>query len=276
MSALDGKTAIVSGAARGLGLAFARALAENGAAVVMFDVADGIRSEAERLARDTGARVSGLVADVSQREDVERVVQAAVVASGGVDILVNNAGTWRETPVASEWQQAVDDWDFIMNTNLKGVLMLSRACVPHMKGRDNANIINISTYYVLPARASGTNQPHTDLYNASKWALNGFTDAWAGHLAQDGVRVNALAMGAVDTPMLRNLFEDGQLPPDLADVVMQPEQIAAQMMALIAEGAQGRTGENIGAWVGQPVGLPEPRPPHERITGINIRVEHAR
>lgn len=274
MSKLDGKTAIVSGAARGLGLAFARVLSEHGATVVMFDKADDVRAAGERLAQATGNRVVALVADVSRREDVERVVAAAVAEGSGVDILVNNAGTWRQTPVDSDWQQTLEDWDFIMNTNVKGVLMLSRACVPHMKGRDNANIVNISTYYVLPARSGGTNQPHTDLYNASKWALNGFTDAWAGHLAADGIRVNALAMGAVDTPMLRNLFEGGQLPPDLADGVMQPEQIADQMMALIDEGANGRSGENIGAWVGHPVELPPRRPPHERITGINIRIEH--
>jgi NAD(P)-dependent dehydrogenase (short-subunit alcohol dehydrogenase family) len=274
MSKLDGKAAIVSGAARGLGLAFARTLAEHGASVVMFDKAEEVRAAGERLARETGSRIDALVADVSRREDVERVVAAAVKEHGGVDILVNNAGTWRQTPVDSDWQQTLDDWDFIMDTNFKGVLMLSRACVPHMKGRPNANIINVSTYYVLPAQSGGTNQPHTDLYNASKWALNGFTDAWAGHLAADGVRVNGLAMGAVDTPMLRNLFEDGRLPPDLAEVVMQPEQIAAQMMALIDEGAGGRSGENIGAWVGQPVELPPRRPPHERITGINIRIEH--
>jgi NAD(P)-dependent dehydrogenase (short-subunit alcohol dehydrogenase family) len=273
MSKLDGRTAIVSGAARGLGLAFARTLAEQGARVVMFDKAEEILAAGERLARDTGSPIQAMVADVSRRHDVERVVAAAVAEGGGVDILVNNAGAWRETPVDSDWQQALDDWDFIMDTNLKGVLMLSRACIPHMKGRSNANIINVSTYYVLPARSGGTNQPHTDLYNASKWALNGFTDAWAGHLADDGIRVNGLAMGAVDTPMLRNLFEGGRLPPDLADGVMQPQQIASQMMALIDEGPGGRSGENIGAWVGHPVELPPRRPPHERITGINLRIE---
>ena len=272
MPQLDGKMAIVSGAARGLGLAFARALTESGANAVIFDISPDIQSVAERLANETGRRVTGLVADVSRRADVERVVATAVAEGGGVDILVNNAGTWRATPVESEWEQTLADWDFIMDTNFKGVLMLSRACVPHMKGRDNANIVNISTYYVLPARSAGTNQPHTDLYNASKWALNGFTDAWAGHLAADGIRVNGLAMGAVDTPMLRNLFEGGRLPDDLAREVMQPEQIAGQMLALIGEGASGRSGENIGAWVGHPVELPARRPPHERITGINVRV----
>jgi NAD(P)-dependent dehydrogenase (short-subunit alcohol dehydrogenase family) len=273
MSRLDGRTAIVSGAARGLGRAFAAVLAGRGARVVAFDVAPNITEVAAELARETGSEVIGLVADVSRRADVERVVQCATQDGGHIDILVNNAGVWRETPVDSSWETAVADWDYIMDTNLKGVLMLSRASIPHMKGRDNANIVNVSTYYVLPARSSGTNPPGTDLYAASKWALNGFTDAWGTYLAPDGIRVNGLCMGAVDTPMLRGLFADGQLPPDMAREVMQPKQIADLMLAIIDEGAGGRTSENVGAWVGVPVELGPRKAPHERITGINVRVE---
>lgn len=274
MSRLDGKTAVVSGAARGLGRAFAEALAGAGAHVIAFDIASNMPAVASEIAAATGGRVDGVVADVSQRADCERIVAHAVAAGGGIDVLVNNAGVWRETPVDSDWETALADWDYIMDTNLKGVLMLSRAAIPHMKGRVNANLVNISTYYVLPARSGGTNPPRTDLYAASKWALNGFTDAWAGHLAAHGVRVNALAMGAVDTPMLRNLFADGQLPPDLAAGVMPSSAIAGLLLDLIAEGPSGRTGENIGAWVGSAVELPPRKVPHERITGINIRIEH--
>jgi len=272
MSTLEGKTAIVSGAARGLGRAFVHALASRGARVVAFDVNPAIEQVAADLAGLTGAQVIAMVADVSQRADVERVVARAAEHDGHIDVLVNNAGVWRETPVDSSWETAVADWDYLMDTNLKGVLMLSRASIPYMKGRTNANIVNISTYYVLPARSSGTNPPRTDLYAASKWALNGFTDAWAGHLAPHGIRVNGLAMGAVDTPMLRGLFADGELPEDLARGVMSADSIADLMMALIDEGADGRTGENVGAWVGSPIELPPRRLPEERITGINIRV----
>ena len=94
---------------------------------------------------------------------------------------------------------SVKDWDHIMDTNLKGVLMLSRASTAHMKAR--GDIINISSYYVLPAKV-WAQPPDTDLYNASKWALNGFTDAWAKYLDQYGIKVNGMCMGAVDTPML--------------------------------------------------------------------------
>lgn len=259
---LDGKVAIVSGAARGLGEAFARRLAAEGASVLMFDVLPRVQEVAAQI-RSGGAAVAE-IADVSRRADVERVVDRTVSAFGGVDILVNNAGTWRSTPVDSPWQQALEDWDYVMDTNLKGVLMLSRACVPQMRRRGGGDIVNISTYYVLPARSGGTNPPNTDLYNASKWALNGFTDAWAKYLAKDRIRVNALCMGATDTPMLRGLFPDGRLPEDLARVVMQPEQIAGLLIDLLRD---GRTGENIGAWAGEPVTLGPVKPPHRRITG---------
>ncbi|MBT7372307.1 MAG: SDR family oxidoreductase [Gammaproteobacteria bacterium] len=198
---------------------------------------------------------------MSKREDVERVVEKAA-AMGEIAVLVNNAGSWKKTPVTSSWIEALSDWDFIMDTNLKGVLMLSRAVIPHLKS-GGGHIINLSSYYVLPAKSDGTNPEDTDLYNASKWALNGFTDGWAKYLAKDGITVNGLCMGATDSPMLRGLFPDGKLPPELG-AVMQPEDIAGQMMDLINS---GRTGENIGAWVGHPVTIGEVPPLHRRITG---------
>ncbi|MBI1182286.1 MAG: SDR family NAD(P)-dependent oxidoreductase [Alphaproteobacteria bacterium] len=260
---LEGKVAIVSGAAQGLGEAFARKLAQEGADVLAFDVKDTVADVAKKIAAETGRKVVGMKADVSKRSDVEKVV-AKAVEMGGVDILVNNAGTHRKTPVDSSWEQAVADWDFIMDTNFKGVLMLSRACVPHMKEK-GGDIVNISTYYVLPARSDGTNQPDTDLYNASKWALNGFTDSWSKSLEEFGIRVNALCMGATDTPMLRGIFPNGEYPADFAKLVMKPEQIAQQMIDLFKD---GRTGENIGAWVGYPVEVGPRKAPNKRISGV--------
>lgn len=117
---------------------------------------------------------------------------------------------------------------------------------------------------MLPAKSEGTNAPDTDLYNASKWALNGFTDAWSKYLAKDNIRVNGMCMGATDTPMLRGLFPDGQLPADMAATVMQPSQIARQLLDLMAD---GRSGENIGTWVGEPIVIPPPAAENQRITG---------
>ncbi len=261
---LKGKVAIVSGAAQGLGEAFAQALSAAGANVLAFDVQDKMVEVGAAIQQSTGNSVYAMVADVSSRADVERVAQAAQDQFGGLDVLVNNAGTWRRTPVDSSWEQALADWDFIMDTNLKGVLMLSRVCVPLLQARGGGDIVNISTYYVLPAKSPGTNQPDTDLYNASKWALNAFTDDWSKALAKHNIRINGLCMGATDTPMLRGLFPSGELPPDMAAEVMQPEQIAQQMLDLLAD---GRSGENIGAWVGEPVQIPAPAAAHRKVTG---------
>ena len=250
---ISGKVAIVSGAAQGLGRAFAQRLVSEGCLVLAFDVQQEVMQV---------EGVTGVIADVSKREDVERVVKQAE-AMGQIGVLVNNAGTWRRTPVDSPWEQAIADWDFIMDTNLKGVLMLSRAVIPLMQ-KQGGHIINLSTYYVLPAKSDGTNGPETDLYNASKWALNGFTDAWAKYLEKDNIKVNGLCMGATDTAMLRGLFEDNTLPPEFAKTVMNASDIADQMIEVIDS---GRTRENIGAWVGEPITIGEQPPLHKRITG---------
>lgn len=251
---LGGKVAIVSGAAQGLGAAFAKRLSEEGCQVLGFDVQESVTSI---------EGITGVVADISVRRDVERVVSQAA-EMGEIGVLVNNAGVWKRTPVTGSWEETLADWDYIMDTNLKGLMMLSRAVIPHMQGSDGGHIINISTYYVLPAKSDGTNQPDTDLYNASKWALNGFTDAWAEYLAKDNIRVNGMCMGATDTPMLRGLFPNGEYPPGMAETLMNPADIAQQMMDIIES---GRTGENFGAWVGEPISIGDEKPLHQRITG---------
>ena len=205
MGTLDGRSAIVTGGANGLGRAFAERLAAEGADVTLCDVDDGAPEVASAMGGP--GRVQGLVADVSSLDDLRRLVDAACEAYGGVDLLVNNAGRWGRTPVTDSYGKALEDWDFIMGTNFMGVLLLSRLCIPLMIERGGGDIVNLSTYYVLPAKSAGTNAPDTDIYNASKWALNGFTQSWANSLEEHGIRVNALCMGAVDTPMLQGLVE---------------------------------------------------------------------
>ena len=263
---LDGQTAIVTGAGKGIGRAIALAFADAGANVVaaartQADIDDTANEVVKR-----GRRALAVKCDVMQREDLENVVARALAEFGRIDTLVNNAGRWRRTLVTDPWEKALADWDFIMDTNLRGLLLLSRACVPQLVAAGGGDIVHVSTYYVLPAKSTGTNSPETDLYNASKWALNGFTEAWARVLAPKRVRVNALCMGACDTPMLRGLWE-GDPPADFAASWMKPAQIAQQLLDLLGEGPSGRTGQNIGAWVGEPVVLPPPYPPHRAVTG---------
>lgn len=264
MSDLSGRSAIVTGAAQGLGRAFAQALVGAGVNVTLCDVQPSA-PEVARSLRGPGKAV-GIVADVAREADLRRLVDTALASFGGIDTLVNNAGRWRRTPVSDPFDKALADWDAIMDTNLRGVLLLSRLCVPHIVAAGGGDIVHVSTYYVLPAKSAGTNSPETDLYNASKWALNGFTQAWALVLRPKRVRINALCMGATDTPMLRGLWP-GDPPADFARTWMRPEQIARQLIDLLAEGPDGRTGENIGAWVGEPVELGPRKPPHRTVTG---------
>ena len=113
-----GKVAVVSGGAQGLGRAFAEVLSSKGVNVLLFDV----RLEVLDIASGLGSSVRGLVADVSKPSDVEQVISTACDQFGGVDILINNAAIWKRTPVSQKWEDAVVDFDTIMNTNLKGVL----------------------------------------------------------------------------------------------------------------------------------------------------------
>jgi len=275
MSAMfEGRVAIVTGAARGLGETYAERLAAEGMNVVCVDVQEAVRAVAARI----GALA--VVADVGIVGGVKAVVAAAVRGFGGVDVLVNNAGRWKQTPCDSgDREQALADFQEIFDTNAKGVYMLARAVVPSMierskdagEGALGGNIVNISTYYVLPPRppeATGTNPPGTDLYAASKWALNGFTQAWALTLRPHRIRVNALAMGATDAPMLRNLFKQRGIDPPPADVVatwMTRDEQAQLLVDLLAEGVDGRSGETIGSWVGEPVVLSPRRAAGEPI-----------
>ena len=148
----DDNVAIVSGAARGMGKSFAERLSAEGYKVVAFDMDETVLKNKD---------VHGLIADVSKVDQVEAVVREANEL-GVIKVVVNNAGTWRRTPVESSWEQAIRDWDYIMDTNLKGVLMLSRASIAHMKAA-GGDIINVSSYYVLPAKSAGTNPPDTYL-----------------------------------------------------------------------------------------------------------------
>ena len=234
---LSGKVAIVSGAARGLGHAVAEKLAAEGCKLLAFDRQD-IQQEIKSLDNAVSMK-----ADVSRREDVEAIV-ARAAEMGEIAVLVNNASTCKQTLVDAPWEQVLADWDDIMDTNLKGVLLMSRAVVPHMKAGGGC-IINVSTSDVLPAKSDTTNPPDTDLYNASKWALNGFTDAWAKYLKKCGIRVNGLCMDRLDKP--------GWLA-----------EVAQLVMDIIAS---ERSGENFGAWAGEHLATGEPPPMHRRITG---------
>lgn len=244
---LRGATAIVTGAAQGIGAGLARVFAAEGCAVTLVDR----RGEVAAIAEEVGGSV--FVGDVSDATFVRDVVDEV----GDLDILVNNAGeVWPSGPL-DDWPQALSDYDQLIGTNLRGAFLFGRAVAPAMAAKGGGNIINVSSDHIKPAPETGWHHGHgaMDLYNASKWALNGLTFDWAKALRPHGVRVNNLCMGATDTEMLREWIGTEPDPAYLA-TWMTPEGIARVVLDLIGEGPNGRTGDNIGLWAGHPTVLP--------------------
>jgi 3-oxoacyl-[acyl-carrier protein] reductase len=193
-------------------------------------------------------------ADVSKPEDVRRVVDAALEEHGRIDLLINNAGIARGTQAGQDWEPGLRDYEEIVGTNFFGAFLFGRAVAPSMIGRRAGHIVNISTDHIYPTpglRVLG--HGGMDLYNASKWALNGLTLDWAASLAPHGIRVNGICLGATDTPMLREIAVGA--PESVIDTWIKPEQICDLLLELLAEGPEGRSGHNLGCWVGHPLSL---------------------
>ncbi|MBV6319468.1 2-dehydro-3-deoxy-D-gluconate 5-dehydrogenase KduD [Duganella violaceipulchra] len=194
---LHGRTALVTGANTGLGQAIAVALAEAGA-----DIVAAGRSAADDTAdrvRALGRRCLFLQADFGSTAPLQAVADAAIAFNGGIDILVNNAGTIRR---ADSLDVTEEDWDAVLNTNLRSVFFLSQALARHMAARGAGKIINVAS---LLSFQGGVRVP---AYTASKSALAGMTRALANEWAALGINVNAIAPGYFETNNTTALRED--------------------------------------------------------------------
>ena len=274
MGILEGKTAVVTGAAVGLGNAFARALADEGAALAVCDVRPDIADFPEQV----DGPVLAVQADVSDAEAVRGFIDQTLARFGRIDVLVSNAGVWAASEASDPIDKTLRDAASLVGTNLKGVFLCGRAVIPTMIAQGGGHIININTDHLhtcgspyeeshddapncpfldIAPRPTGGG-PAMDLYDAAKWGINGLTFGWCQALKPHNIRVNALCMGATDSYMLRS-FHNFDPPPEEQAAWMKAEDIAQVMIEMIAEGPQGRTGENIGFAMGHPVVLPPPR-----------------
>jgi 3-oxoacyl-[acyl-carrier protein] reductase len=249
MGEFSGRVAIVTGAAVGLGRQYALALAREGADVVLCDIRDEVRQVAEE-ARRHGVRAEAHIADVSVAEDVRRVVDSAIANFGRVDIQISNAGIWRGGGAKDSVDKSLEDYDALIGTNLKGVYMFGRAVIPHMIAQGGGDIVNIATDHIHthPGRPT-SGGAIMDLYDVAKWGVLGLTLTWAKALKDKNIRVNSFSMGATDSFMLRG-FHNHAAPPEEVAKWMSPEQVCDLAIQMIKEGPDGRTGENIGVWVG--------------------------
>ena len=226
----SGRTVLVTGAARGIGLELARSFAAAGADVVMVDFD---AEELDKAACDVGAR--GVVADVAGTEDVERVVAAAVAETGRVDVLVNNAGILRDKVL---WKLTDDDWEQVLAVHVGGTFRFTRACVPHFRAQQYGRVVNVTSYTGLHGN------PGQAAYGAAKAGIIGFTKTAAKELARFGVTVNAISPNA-ETRMVASIPED-KLAELTAAIPMgrfaQPREMAAAVAFLASEEAGYITG----------------------------------
>ena len=197
MGRLDGKVAIVSGAARGQGEAEARLFAAEGAHVVLGDVLD---ERGQAVADDIGDRARYVHLDVTQEADWSRAVKEAESAFGPVTVLVNNAGILKFAPLA---EMSLADYLAVVDVNQFGCFLGMRAVVPTMQRVGGGSIVNISSINGL------VGYPGTMGYTASKFAIRGMTKAAAVELGPFGIRVNSIHPGAVDTEMVRPAGMEG-------------------------------------------------------------------
>ena len=190
MARLDDKVAIVTGGARNIGAVYARALAAEGARVVVADVLDG--APVARAIEEAGGQAVSVEVDVSQEDDTLRMTETAMDAFGRVDILVNNAAIYLSINRRPFYEISAEEWDRVTAVNIKGVFLCAKAVFPHMRDQGGGKIINISSNTVM----AGT--PDFLHYIASKSALVGMTRSMARELGTHGINVNAIAPGLVE------------------------------------------------------------------------------
>ncbi|WP_062732932.1 3-hydroxybutyrate dehydrogenase [Sphingobium abikonense] len=259
---LTGKTALITGSTSGIGLAYAKALAGEGANIVIngFGDADAIEKERQGLESLSGAKALYSGHDLTKVDQIEAMMKEAANAFGGVDILINNAGMQHVAPVE---EFPLDKWDLIIALNLNAAFHTTRLAVPYMKEKKWGRIIQTASAHSLVA------SPYKSAYVTAKHGLAGFTKTVALEVATFGVTANCISPGYVWTPLVENQIPDTMKARNMTreqvmnDVLLagQPtkefvtaEQVAATALYLCSDAAAQVTGANLsidGGWTAQ-------------------------
>ena len=234
---LAGKVAIVTGGTRGIGLAIARLLAEDGASVVVSGRDAARLDAAVKELESLGAPALGVPADATKREDADRLVEATRERFGRIDVLVNNAGITRDQLLV---RMKDDDWDQVLDTNLRGVFLMTRAVGKVMMRQKSGRIINIAS------AAGAMGNPGQVNYSAAKAGLIGLTKSSARELAHWGILVNAVAPGLIETDMAKAIPDEAR-EALLAQVPLKrmgsAREVAEMVGFLAGDGAAYVTGQ---------------------------------
>jgi len=239
---LQGKVAIISGGAKGMGAAEARLFAKEGAKVVIGDVLEELGKQVEAEVTETGGEATFVHLDVTSEADWENAVQTAVSSYGKLDVLVNNAGIaiW-----SSRDDATVEEWDRVMDVNAKGVFLGTKAAIPEMRKAGGGSIINISSISGMV----GQDNIHPG-YNASKGAVRILTKATAIQYASEGIRCNSVHPGPIATPMT----EAGRSDPERYQRSLErtplgrygePEDVANGVLFLASDESSYMTGSEL-------------------------------
>ena len=236
---LAGKVALVTGGTRGIGLAVARSLADDGASVVVSGRDPARLESAAKELEGLGASALAVAADAAKREDADRLVEAAKERFGRIDVLVNNAGITRDQLLV---RMKDDDWDQVLDTNLRGVFLMTRAVGKVMMRQRSGRIINISSTAGIMGNAGQVN------YSAAKAGVIGLTKAAARELAHWNILVNVVAPGLIETDMSAGLPAEardlllGQVP---LKRIGDAREVAEVVRFLAGDGAAYITGQTI-------------------------------
>lgn len=228
---LRGKVAIVTGGGRGIGRAIAHAMSKEGVAVVAasrsFDQVTEVADELELA----GRKALALRVDIRRPSEVDAMIGNTAEAFGGLDILVNNAGVGHRKPLV---ETTAEEWDEIMDTNLKGMFLCCKSAIPLLAKRGGGVIVNISS------GAGKVGIPTLSAYCASKFGVIGLSESLAGEVEEYGIRVYALCPGGVDTEMHRRFF-----PEDPPYMLLKPEDVAKEVLKLCLPDCRVRSGSAV-------------------------------
>jgi 3-oxoacyl-[acyl-carrier protein] reductase len=243
MNRFEGKVAVVTGAAQGIGETYARSLAAEGASVVVADVAiDRGKSVAESI----GPRAIFVETDVSSPESAEAMAAAAVAEFGGIDLLVNNAAIYGGMKLDFLITVPWDYYRKFMSVNMDGALVVTRACLPHMQARGGGAIVN---------QSSTAAWVYSGFYGLAKVAINGLTQQLAHELGGSNIRVNAIAPGPTDTEATRSTVPEQFIPELVKSMAIKrlgtADDMAAACLFLLSDEASWITGQILNVDGGQ-------------------------
>lgn len=239
---LQGKVAIVTGGGGGIGRATSCLFAKEGAKVVVSDVNEESASLTVELIKEAGGEAISVPANMVNPEEVEQIVNKTIEAYGGLDILFNNAGVGNEEVKLAE--MSVEEWDRVVDINLKGVFLGIKYALPKMEERGGGSIINTSS--VLGFRG----KKYVGPYNASKGGVVLLTQNAALEYGKNNIRVNAVAPGVIDTDIIQGWKDDERKWPIISKAnalrrVGQPEEVAKAVLFLASDDASFVTGSTI-------------------------------